>query len=814
MEPEWDVNAAMDIFRRDRQSNITVLVTRSIATPFSASPNAGSTLAAITPDGQRAAFTSRATDLVAGVSNSLGDVYVRDLVSNTTFHASSSLTNFPFGYSCTNVALSENGRFVIFVARPMWSDPVLYLRDLDGADPISIATNVSELSTPSVTADGRFVLFQVESNIFRFDTMTGSNELINVAVGDAASSGAARDAVMAPDGNHVVFNSDAPDLTTNGAIGFHLFARDISARTTTLLTLATNGQPSAHHRVPGLFSFDRGFSRIAFDSTAHDLVAGDQNRASDLFVRDLTAHVTALVSRRLEDRPRQTGTAHAFVTPDCISADGRFITFSSYDNDLLPGDTNSWPDVFIRNLWSGEVVTTGFSNNAAVAPAISANGRYVAYLRRSQTSAYQTTGGTVFRFDRQTGSNELVAFTSSSLQPAISPDGNCVAFLSNNVLVVRNMAAATNHVIGQAQPIGGRDTRFSADGTFMFLVSTAPLAPGSGTGIRHLYAWHTVQHALSLLTRDIGISGPFAVSGNSRFVTYYGEGGSSLYRYDLVTGTNSHLRSDSFYYPSLPLGISHDGTSVVYGRASFNTELRLLDVPTDDERLLTIGFGLGGFTAPFVSSSGRFIVYGRRVPLGTDTFRFQSFARDALSNSNVLISSGLQGTAANSHARPVALSADGGTVVIQSAATDLVDGDFNDRMDVFVLQPGLGDSDNDQLDDDWEMAYFSDLSRNGQGDFDADGATDFAEFLAGTDPGNSGSVFRVLAVTSVGSGVRKIIWSGNPARRYAVEFKNDINAVGWTAVNDITVWEGSTASVTDYTANSSPRRYYRARWLP
>ena len=94
------------------------------------------------------------------------------------------------------------------------------------------------------------------------------------------------------------------------------------------------------------------------------------------------------------------------------------------------------------------------------------------------------------------------------------------------------------------------------------------------------------------------------------------------------------------------------------------------------------------------------------------------------------------------------LSPDGRTVAFQSFASDLVPGDYNDTRDVFVVSLAGPDSDGDGLDDDWEVAYFNDLSRDGTGDFDGDGASDAQEFRAGTDPTNAGSVFRVLTLTT------------------------------------------------------------------
>ncbi len=139
-------------------------------------------------------------------------------------------------------------------------------------------------------------------------------------------------------------------------------------------------------------------------------------------------------------------------------------------------------------------------------------------------------------------------------------------------------------------------------------------------------------------------------------------------------------------------------------------------------------------------------------------------------------------------------------------------GDFNDRRDVFVIKLGV-DSDGDGLDDDWEVTYFGNLLQDGSGDFDNDGVTDRDEFLSCTDPTASGSYFRVLTLTPLGGNSTRVIWNGNPALNYRVEFKDDVNASAWTTLNPPITWNGSAATVTDPSATNA-HRFYRAVRLP
>jgi len=123
-----------------------------------------------------------------------------------------------------------------------------------------------------------------------------------------------------------------------------------------------------------------------------------------------------------------------------------------------------------------------------------------------------------------------------------------------------------------------------------------------------------------------------------------------------------------------------------------------------------------------------------------------------------------------------------------------------------VLKLGAGDSDNDGMDDDWEVAHFGDLNRDGAGDRDGDGQTDLQEFLAGTDPTNGGSILRVLTITPMGGGSTTVVWSAVIGRNYVVQFKDSLDE-NWT--NASGVIEANSASMSFAHNSSSAQRFYR-----
>src|SRR3990172_4652589 len=179
---------------------------------------------------------------------------------------------------------------------------------------------------------------------------------------------------------------------------------------------------------------------VAFSSDATNLVSGDTNLASDIFVRDRQTGSTERVS--VDGAGSQ---ANGSSYEPAISADGRFVSFSSDASNLVSGDTNLAPDIFVHDRQTGgteraNVDSAGSEANAAAFfPAISGDGRFVAF---SSDAGNLVPGDTnpasdVFVRDRQTGTTERVSVDSAggggvgaSYTPAVSSDGRFVAFTS------------------------------------------------------------------------------------------------------------------------------------------------------------------------------------------------------------------------------------------------------------------------------------------------------------------------------------------------------------------------------------------------
>jgi Tol biopolymer transport system component len=249
-----------------------------------------------------------------------------------------------------------------------------------------------------------------------------------VEAGAGAANGWSTAPAVSADGRFIAFVSGAPNLVpgdTNGAVD--VFVRDWLAGTTERVSVSSGGeQGNGLSGASGVaISADGRF--VAFESLASNL---DTNTASDIFVRDRKTGTTTRVS--LGRGGRQANGESEWPT---ISADARYVAFTSRASNLVPGDTNESSDVFVRDRLGGTTdrVSVGSrgkqwnddsENNGQ---AISANGRFVTF------KAYAA--GDVFVRDRSSRTTERVSVSSSgevfgaeSFESAISADGRFVAF--------------------------------------------------------------------------------------------------------------------------------------------------------------------------------------------------------------------------------------------------------------------------------------------------------------------------------------------------------------------------------------------------
>ena len=374
--------------------------------------------ASVSDDGRYVAFTSDATDLVAGLAPAgLGDVYVRDRATGTTVCASLDSSGRPIG-DTHEYGISGDGRFVAFStyspASPgdnTFTSDVLVRDLLNGTTTLVNRTPAGARANgdaffQSVARNGRYVIFSSDAtdltpgvpnfgpsfHFFRHDLQTGVTDMITDHFNDSTaplgnlqlSDDGMQASYVAPNGYDLGFGGGY-----SGWADFNVFLKDFTTGATTVATLTAAGGPIDWEE--GDFAGQLEYqlsgdgSRVAFVTSFPSMTPDDGNGGEDVFVRDLAAGTTALVSGG------HSGTEldGEFIGSLGLSGDGRYVLFST-DRSLtglpdLNGSTEEPQfDVFVRDLQtgalrlvSGNAAGTGEAGGSFAK--ISDDGRYVLY---------------------------------------------------------------------------------------------------------------------------------------------------------------------------------------------------------------------------------------------------------------------------------------------------------------------------------------------------------------------------------------------------------------------------------------------------
>jgi Tol biopolymer transport system component len=259
---------------------------------------------------------------------------------------------------------------------------------------------------PSISADGRYVAFHSDASnlvpgdtngtwdIFVHDRLTGQTTRVSVASDGTQGNNGSGDPSISADGRYVAFTSEASNLVpgdTNGT--WDIFVHDRVTGQTTRVSVASDGSEGYGSSFSSSISADGRY--VAFSSWASNLVPGDTNGWADVFVHDRVTGQTTRVSVASDG----TEGNHVSLLPS-ISADGRYVAFSSWASNLVPGDTNEVQDIFVHDRLTGQTsrvsVASGGTegNGASEFPSISADGRYVAFYSAASNLVPGDTNGT------------------------------------------------------------------------------------------------------------------------------------------------------------------------------------------------------------------------------------------------------------------------------------------------------------------------------------------------------------------------------------------------------------------------------------
>ncbi len=363
----------------------------------------------------------------------------------------------------------------------------------------------------SISADGRYVAYCSEAtnlvpndtnrtfDCFVHDRQTGNTTRVSVDSSGIEGNGSSPNPSISADGRYVAFESYASNFVPNDTNGvFDIFVHDRQVGNITRISVDSSGIEGNDVSLLASISADGRY--VAFISLASNLVPNDTNNTWDCFVHDRQTGNTTRISIDSSGIEGNCG----FSSPS-ISADGRYVAFSSGSDNLVPNDTNGESDCFVHDLQTGNttrvsVDSSGIEgNDGSFKPSISADGRYIAFVSEATNLVPNDTNNAsdCFVHDLQTGNTTRVSVDSSGIEgndksfiPSISADGRYIVFYSDATNLVPNdtnskddcfvhdrQTGNTTRVSVDSSGIEGNGTSFkpsiSADGRYVSFQSYA-----------------------------------------------------------------------------------------------------------------------------------------------------------------------------------------------------------------------------------------------------------------------------------------------------------------------------------------------------
>ena len=828
-----DTNRIPDVFLRDTQAGTTTLVSVGAQSTSVAAAGGSCELPAISTNGRYVAFYSTATNLVAGAPTN-GEIFLRDVAGGTTAWVSSNAHAAMYSahgtsnaISC-NFSLSDDGQYVAYEACPLTNGVSSSL--LGGVIlRYSLATGLTETVSSSalgflsgtelntrnldMTPDGRFIAFIAnvgsafgKTSVYVWDSQSNTTTLASGNAGGVVpATSLCYWPAMDSSGRYIAFLANASSLTTNSpAAGINLFLRDMQAGVTTWADITSYAASSPE----SLMTFPRlsaDGNSVAFESLGEGLVANDSNHVYNVFVRNVPASTTELVSASLP--------ALASITPDgaseidacCVSTNGRYVAFCSEADNLVPGDTNGYRDVFVRDILAGTNYLasanrngTGSGNGPSTSPAISGNGRYVVFTSSANNLVDNDTNNArdVFLRDLESNTTTLVSVNTnnngpgngSSYSPSISVDGRYVLFQSTaGNLAAGSVSNSAGNLYWRDMQIGMTRaiTTYSGSSTVGKMAAMTP--DGQYVAYEDLQGPATVdlwsaQSGKNIYTNSTAPpGGPIVISPSGTRIGCYGT--SQAWAIDTVANTSLALGTVPLSSHAT-MQFSTDSQYLVYVArpTGFSNQIYLYSYATGSNILVSQNYSSGGggngnSDSPTISGDGLFVAYrsfaNNLVPGDTNGLP-DLFLYDCLAETTTLLTSDLVGYGpANNRSLSPIFSGTGETLIFESWASDLASGDYNEWGNLFAFQP------------------FSSSPTNSDGSFVIQNPT-----FSGINWHNGAA----LAPT--------FTWLTTPGTSYQVQFKNNLTDPAWqNLTNNVSIVGGEGYAID--LAPASAQRFYR-----
>ncbi|MBV6514396.1 MAG: hypothetical protein HPKKFMNG_00019 [Planctomycetes bacterium] len=638
------------------------------------------------PDGRFVIFASADTALVTGDTNFRRDVFLRDTVTGTTTRESVATGGVELDGDSTAIQVSSDGRFVLFTSdannistdpRRIAGKPMTYLRDRQNNITTQVGTLIDNGSSNAVgvvgsmmTADGRYVVFtrgqdigagwyigqptaeivflDVQSGVaqWEFPTVDGSPASVGIWLLD-----------MTPDGRLILFSAEDGNFVAGDTNGHSdVFLYDRASKVTRKISNGMGGAQSNQDSYTGVISANGRF--VAYNSYASNLVAGDTNNDSDVFLLDLSTESTQRVSLTASGA-QSTGGSGAVA----VSNDGQIIVFGSQAADLVSGDTNGFSDLFVRDRAASS--TTRISVSSSGGEADFGVQTVFKMLPRAE-GIYCNSGATnlvagdsnnsIDVFMLPLGMNSRPGPHITALAPGLVLAGGSLEIFGHGF---SSIASANTVLVG-----GVAATVTSA--SFSRLVVTVPASAVDGPVLVALSDQVSNASLLRVGVRRTSVanSGTQANSSSAAF------GISTEGRYALF---------------------SSSATNLVAGDTNGFVDVFVKDTLTG--RIERISMGLAGAEPnadclnASMSGDGRFVAFesdATNLVAGDTNGVRDIFVYDRARRIMRIYSKPLGGGQSNGTSRNASFSADGSYVAFESDATNLVSGDTNGVTDVFV----------------------------------------------------------------------------------------------------------------------------------
>lgn len=364
--------------------------------------NASSDVSAVSQDGQLVAFASSATNLVDEDTNTATDVFMRDRTARTTERISVSSTGGNANGNSDSPAISLDGRYVVFQSQ---ADNLVSGKGTRGSYSVYVRDRQTGTTT-CITATGNTGPGGSGTSSF-YPTISGNGRYVA----------------------YWLYDSNAK----NANIAMH------DRQTSTTATITVASPASAYYSAPSLSENGR---YVVLATTATSLVSGDTNGVSDIFLYDRQTSTFSRVSVAT-DSTQATGASY---TP-MISADGTRVAFASAAANLVPNDTNTQNDIFLRDLTTSQTTRVSVASDGtqltstSAVPRLSGGGRFVVFLstgsRQVQGQGDLSSYADIYVRDIVAAQTTIVSksYTGTAQDgyannPAISDDGKVIAFTS------------------------------------------------------------------------------------------------------------------------------------------------------------------------------------------------------------------------------------------------------------------------------------------------------------------------------------------------------------------------------------------------